>query len=52
MADKVKDPVCGMEIDPKAAAGTSKYEGVTYHFCSAACRKTFDRSPDKYAKKA
>ena len=52
MADKVKDPVCGMEIDQKAAAGTAEYEGVTYYFCSAACKKNFDRNPDKYAKKA
>ncbi len=29
----VKDPVCGMEIDPKEAAGKSEYQGQTYYFC-------------------
>jgi YHS domain-containing protein len=26
----VKDPVCGMEIDPATAAGSKEYEGQTY----------------------
>ena len=26
------DPVCGMTIDPQAAAGTSKRDGETYYF--------------------
>lgn len=28
MASKVKDPVCGMEIDPKEAGGKSEYKGA------------------------
>jgi YHS domain-containing protein len=44
----VKDPVCGMDIDPKEAAGTSEYGGQTYHFCSEHCKKTFDKAPEKY----
>jgi YHS domain-containing protein len=51
MADKVKDPVCGMEIDSRTAAGKSEYQGQTYYFCSAACKKSFDRDPSKFAKK-
>ena len=53
MADqnKVKDPVCGMEIDPRSAAGTSSYQGQTYYFCSPSCKKTFDRDPATYAGK-
>jgi P-type Cu+ transporter len=27
-----KDPVCGMQVDPQKAAGTSEYEGKTYYF--------------------
>ena len=46
---KVTDPVCGMEIDPAAAAGTSEYGGSTYHFCSTACKTRFDAEPAKYA---
>lgn len=45
----VKDPVCGMQIDPKSAAGKSEYKGQTYYFCSPGCKKTFDKDPEKYA---
>lgn len=48
MANTVKDPVCGMEIDPATAAGTSEYKGQTYYFCSIGCKKSFDKEPEKY----
>jgi YHS domain-containing protein len=48
----VKDPVCGMEIDAKTAAGTSDFQGKTYYFCSQGCKKAFDKEPQKYAGKA
>jgi Cu+-exporting ATPase len=39
---KVKDPICGMTIDPaKAAGGSVTRNGVTTHFCSATCKRTF-----------
>jgi P-type Cu+ transporter len=31
---KVKDPVCGMMIEPSKAAATRVYEAVTYYFCA------------------
>jgi YHS domain-containing protein len=46
-----KDPVCGMDVDPKQAAGKSEYQGQTYYFCSAGCKKAFDKEPAKYAGK-
>jgi Cu+-exporting ATPase len=36
----VKDPVCGMDIEEKDAAGTSAYEGRTYYFCATSCKET------------
>jgi YHS domain-containing protein len=45
----VKDPVCGMGIDPETAAATEDHEGKTYHFCSAACHEKFKAEPGKYA---
>lgn len=30
----MKDPVCGMEVDPARAAGSSVYKGQTYYFCA------------------
>jgi len=40
----VKDPVCGMDVDPKTAANKSEYQGQTYYFCSAGCKQAFDNS--------
>jgi Cu+-exporting ATPase len=48
MANTVKDPVCGMDIDPETAAGTSEYNGQTYYFCAPGCKKSFDKEPEKY----
>ena len=45
---KVKDPVCGMTIDEKDAAGTSTYQGKTYHFCSTSCKEKFEKDPGAY----
>lgn len=44
----VKDPVCGMMIDPAQAAATAEHEGETYHFCSAICHKQFVEAPDRF----
>ncbi|MFN2399349.1 MAG: heavy metal translocating P-type ATPase, partial [Gemmatimonadaceae bacterium] len=46
------DPVCGMEVEPAAAAGSSEAEGTTYFFCSAACKSKFDTDPNCYTSKA
>lgn len=45
-----KDVVCGMQIDPAKAAGTSQFEGKLYYFCSASCKAKFDANPKQYAK--
>ena len=47
-----KGPVCGMEVDEKKAATTSKYKGKTYYFCAPGCKKAFDSNPEKYLKGA
>src|SRR5688500_10289565 len=44
----VKDPVCGMDVTPENAAGSSDYGGRTYDFCSAACRSRFEHDPSAY----
>ena len=48
MTTTFKDPVCGMDIDPATAAGTSEYKGQTYYFCSLGCKKSFDKETEKY----
>ncbi len=43
-----KDPVCRMQVDEKKAAATSSYKGTTYYFCAAACKTTFEKTPEKF----
>ncbi len=43
-AKTVKDPNCGMQVDPakaEAAGNSLAYRGTTYYFCSAQCKMTF-----------
>ncbi len=46
----VKDPVCGMTVDPAKSPHRHVHEGATYHFCSAGCRTKFADDPAKYLK--
>ena len=46
-----KDPVCGMKVDPKKAAGKSAYKGETVYFCSLDCKAKFDKEPERFAMK-
>ncbi|PSJ55059.1 heavy metal translocating P-type ATPase [Pseudaminobacter soli (ex Li et al. 2025)] len=44
----VRDPVCGMTVDPAAGKPTADHDGRTYHFCSASCHDKFSKAPEKY----
>jgi len=44
-----KDPVCGMQVEEKTAAGRSEYQGQTYYFCNPMCKTKFDQNPAQYA---
>ena len=46
----MKDPVCGMDVDPATAKHSSVHAGHTYYFCSAGCKSKFDAEPQKYVK--
>lgn len=48
MTETYKDPVCGMEVAPETATGTSEYNGHTYYFCAPGCKRSFDKDPEKY----
>jgi Cu+-exporting ATPase len=43
-----KDPVCGMNVDPSAAAATVSHIGKTYYFCSRGCAEKFQSDAAKY----
>jgi Cu+-exporting ATPase len=44
----VRDPVCGMLVDPDAGKPRHEHGGHTYHFCSAGCQARFAADPDAY----
>ena len=48
-AGAVTDMICGMQVVPETAAGSSVYKGETFYFCSAACKQRFDAAPERYA---
>jgi Cu+-exporting ATPase len=45
---RVKDPVCGMTVDPETAKHRTTHAGQDYFFCSAGCRQKFEADPAKY----
>jgi Cu+-exporting ATPase len=47
-AQAVKDPVCGMEVDPHTTKHRHEHAGRTYYFCSAGCRTKFAADPERY----
>jgi len=42
------DPVCGMTVEPAAAAGSVEHAGKTYYFCSRHCVHAFKADPAKF----
>src|SRR4051812_5418132 len=46
-ASSVKDPVCGMDVNPQMAKHVSRNFGVHY-FCSEGCKSKFDAEPGRY----
>ena len=45
---RVKDPVCGMWVDPHTAKHRAEHGGHPYYFCSAGCRAKFLADPARY----
>ncbi|WP_426661187.1 heavy metal translocating P-type ATPase [Rhodanobacter aciditrophus] len=44
----VRDPVCGMKVDPSSAQHRSMHEGRDVYFCCAGCKAKFDAEPARY----
>nr|WP_137830754.1 heavy metal translocating P-type ATPase [Methylobacterium sp. L1A1] len=47
-AQTVKDPVCGMSVDPHTAKHRAEHNGHPYYFCSNGCRTKFEADPARY----
>ncbi len=43
------DPICGMTVEVASARHTAAYDGRTFYFCCPACKRTFEKEPEKYA---
>ncbi|WP_457935503.1 heavy metal translocating P-type ATPase [Mesorhizobium sp. 10J20-29] len=46
--DVVRDPVCGMTVDPTAGKPSAEHDGHVFHFCSESCRTKFTKDPEAY----
>ena len=41
----MKDPVCGMDVEPEKATASTEWRGETWYFCSQGCREKFVADP-------
>ena len=44
----LRDPVCGMEVNPEAGKPTLEHGGRLFHFCSEGCRGKFAAHPEEF----
>ncbi|HEU5381920.1 MAG TPA: XdhC family protein [Ktedonobacteraceae bacterium] len=42
------DPVCGMTVEIAHTRHTSAYQGRTFYFCCPACKREFEREPERF----
>ena len=47
-----RDPVCGMTVAADRSSYPLEHEGVTYYFCCAGCRRSFQENPAAYLKES
>jgi Cu+-exporting ATPase len=50
-AHLVKDPVCGMDVDPRTAKHSAEVGSSTYYFCCNGCKTKFVADPASYIAK-
>jgi P-type Cu+ transporter len=44
----IKDPVCGMAVDPGTAKHRRAYRDQTYYFCCQHCAEKFEAAPENF----
>ncbi len=47
-ATAARDPVCGMRVDKRRAAGSVRVGDRVYLFCSLACKDRFREDPERF----
>ena len=48
MVRDMRDPVCGMRVEPERSRFSSEYGGKVYHFCCGGCLATFNENPTQF----
>jgi Cu+-exporting ATPase len=43
-----RDPVCGMDLRPGSEGASITYQGQAFRFCSAECKREFEKNPKRY----
>ena len=46
--EMVKDPVCGMDVDPETTSHHHDHGGTTHYFCGPGCKTKFKADPEGY----
>ena len=46
--NEIRDPVCGMLVDPDTSSHNCEFEGRSYWFCCNGCLTKFQTDPQKY----
>ncbi len=44
----MRDPVCGMQVEPASAKHRHEHDGHDYYFCNPKCREKFIAAPDDF----
>ena len=52
MLQEVRDPVCGMVVDPARSRFSHEHAGTTYHFCCGGCQTAFRTRPGAFLQAA
>ncbi|MBI5548449.1 MAG: YHS domain-containing protein [Deltaproteobacteria bacterium] len=47
---RVRDPVCGMQLQAGQVHGQRQAGGATYYFCSNNCLSRFDKDPGSFTR--
>ena len=47
-AATLRDPVCGMMVDPQRAAAIVEHAGQKFYFCSRGCAQKFQADPERF----
>jgi len=48
----IRDPVCGMIVDPEKSNWVANHNGEEYYFCSEKCQRKFAIHPQKFIEKS